>query len=76
MSSVAPTYHQRVAKEKRELIVAAATVLFLEQGYDRTSLTRIAERSGVSRATLFKQFSTKRPCSMPSSPRSGQPQTP
>lgn len=59
MSAVVPTYHQRVAEEKRELIVAAATALFLEMGYDRTSLARIAERSGVSRATLFKQFPTK-----------------
>ncbi|WP_433168144.1 TetR/AcrR family transcriptional regulator [Kribbella sp. CA-247076] len=59
MPSVVPTYHQRVAQEKRELIVTAATALFLELGYDRTSLARIAERSGVSRATLFKQFPTK-----------------
>jgi len=53
------TYHQRVAQEKRAQIVAAATALFLELGYDRTSLARIAERSGVSRATLFKQFPSK-----------------
>ncbi|KDN20724.1 TetR/AcrR family transcriptional regulator [Amycolatopsis rifamycinica] len=59
MSRVVPTYHQRVAQEKRALIVTAATALFLELGYDRTSLARIAERSGVSRATLFKQFPTK-----------------
>lgn len=59
MSRVVPTYHQRVAREKREMIVAAATALFLELGYDRTSLARIAERSGVSRATLFKQFPSK-----------------
>lgn len=59
MTTVAPTYHQRVAQEKRAQILAAATALFLEQGYDRTSLARIAERSGVSRATLFKQFPTK-----------------
>ncbi|GHG03837.1 MULTISPECIES: TetR/AcrR family transcriptional regulator [Amycolatopsis] len=59
MSQAVPTYHQRVAQEKRALIVAAATALFLELGYDRTSLARIAERSGVSRATLFKQFPTK-----------------
>ncbi|MGW4061109.1 TetR/AcrR family transcriptional regulator [Amycolatopsis sp. NPDC004747] len=59
MSKVVTTYHQRVAQEKRALIVAAATALFLELGYDRTSLARIAERSGVSRATLFKQFPTK-----------------
>jgi AcrR family transcriptional regulator len=59
MSKAVPTYHQRVAREKRALIVTAATALFLELGYDRTSLARIAERSGVSRATLFKQFPTK-----------------
>lgn len=59
MSKAVPTYHQRVAQEKRALIVTAATTLFLELGYDRTSLARIAERSGVSRATLFKQFPSK-----------------
>lgn len=59
MSRAVTTYHQRVAQEKRALIVTAATTLFLELGYDRTSLARIAERSGVSRATLFKQFPTK-----------------
>ena len=59
MNRVVTTYHQRVAQEKRALIVTAATALFLELGYDRTSLARIAERSGVSRATLFKQFPTK-----------------
>ena len=59
MSKAVTTYHQRVAQEKRALIVTAATELFLELGYDRTSLARIAERSGVSRATLFKQFPSK-----------------
>ena len=59
MSRVVPTYHQRIAREKHAQIVTAATELFLELGYDRTSLARIAERSGVSRATLFKQFPTK-----------------
>ncbi|WP_435157285.1 TetR/AcrR family transcriptional regulator [Amycolatopsis sacchari] len=59
MSKVVTTYHQRVAREKRAQIVTAATALFLELGYDRTSLARIAERSGVSRATLFKQFPSK-----------------
>ncbi|MFC8191247.1 TetR/AcrR family transcriptional regulator [Cellulomonas sp. NPDC057328] len=59
MSKVVSAYHQRIAQEKRALILTAATALFLEQGYDRTSLARVAERSGVSRATLFKQFPTK-----------------
>src|SRR5690349_19927836 len=59
MSSSVTTYHQRVAQEKRALIVAAATALLLELAYGRTSLARIAESSGVSRATLFKQFPAK-----------------
>lgn len=54
-----PTYHQRVAQEKRQGIVRAATRLFLEHGYDRTSLARIAEVAEVSKSTLFKQFPTK-----------------
>lgn len=53
------TYHQRVARKKRTLIVRAATALFLELGYDRASLARIAENAEVSKATLFKQFPTK-----------------
>ncbi len=59
MPDAPPPYHQRIAQEKRALIGAAATALFLEQGYDRTSLAQIAESSGVSRATLFKQFPSK-----------------
>ncbi|GAA2057935.1 TetR/AcrR family transcriptional regulator [Williamsia deligens] len=59
MTKAVSTYHQRVAEEKRAVIVQAATDLFLELGYDRTSLARIATQSGVSRATLFKQFPTK-----------------
>jgi TetR/AcrR family transcriptional regulator, regulator of autoinduction and epiphytic fitness len=54
-----PAYHQRVAEEKRALIVRAATRLFLDVGYDRASLARIAEDAGVSKATLFKRFPTK-----------------
>lgn len=53
------SYHQRMALEKRTAIVEAATALFLESGYDKTSLARIADAAGVSKATLFKQFPTK-----------------
>ena len=59
MGEVALTYHQRVAGEKRSAIVTAATDLFAADGYDGTSLARIADRAGVSTATLFKQFPTK-----------------
>ena len=53
------TYHQQLAAEKRALILEAATGLFSELGYDKTSLARVAERAGVSTATMFKQFPTK-----------------
>ena len=52
-------YHRQVAAENRTAILGAATDLFLELGYDRTSLARVADRAGVSKATLFKQFPTK-----------------
>ncbi|AXO36432.1 TetR/AcrR family transcriptional regulator [Micromonospora chalcea] len=59
MTPAPSAYHQRVAEEKRALIVQAATELFLELGYDRASLARVAADAGVSKATLFKQFPTK-----------------
>ncbi|MEU9184938.1 TetR/AcrR family transcriptional regulator [Streptomyces sp. NPDC048484] len=52
-------FHRRVAQEKRAAIIEAATRLFLERGYDGTSLARVAETADVSKSTLFKQFPTK-----------------
>ncbi|GAF47727.1 TetR/AcrR family transcriptional regulator [Rhodococcus wratislaviensis] len=59
MSAQTSNYHRRVAEQKRTAIVGAATALFLESGYDRTSLAKVADLAGVSKATLFKQFPTK-----------------
>ncbi|MDR2322300.1 MAG: TetR/AcrR family transcriptional regulator [Microbacterium sp.] len=53
------SYHRDLAAANRSAILDAATQLFLESGYDRTPLARVAERAGVSKATLFKQFPTK-----------------
>ena len=52
-------YHRQVAADNRAAILEAAAGLFLELGYDRTSLARVADNAGVSKATLFKQFPTK-----------------
>lgn len=52
-------YHRQVAASNRAAILDAATDLFLEHGYDRTSLARVAQNARVSKATLFKQFPTK-----------------
>lgn len=56
--SISP-YHQQIASRNRAAILDAATGLFLENGYDRTSLARVAESAEVSKATLFKQFPVK-----------------
>jgi|TARA_B110001454_G_scaffold219067_1_gene249731 AcrR family transcriptional regulator len=53
------TYQQRIKEEKRSAAIDAAMQLFLEQGYDQTSLAQIAKRAGISTATIFKRFSTK-----------------
>ncbi|MBT2485925.1 MULTISPECIES: TetR/AcrR family transcriptional regulator [unclassified Microbacterium] len=52
-------YHRRIATDNRAAILDAATALFLELGYERTSLAKVADNAGVSKATLFKQFPTK-----------------
>lgn len=52
-------YHQRIKEEKRTAVIRAAMELFLEQGYERTSLQQIGKRADVSTATLFKRFPTK-----------------
>ena len=59
MSRGLPEYHRRIADQNRTAVLAAATDLFLELGYDQTSLARVARGAGVSKATLFKQFPTK-----------------
>jgi AcrR family transcriptional regulator len=43
----------------RGKILAAATELFFEQGYQGTTIDDVIERSGVSRPTLYTHFSTK-----------------
>lgn len=49
----------RPRASSRETIAEAACELFLEQGYDRTSVTDIAARAGVSRSSFFNYFETK-----------------
>ncbi|WP_138493341.1 TetR/AcrR family transcriptional regulator [Paenibacillus pinistramenti] len=44
---------------KRKIMIAALE-LFSEQGFDGTSTAQIAERSGMSEATLFKYYNAKK----------------
>jgi AcrR family transcriptional regulator len=45
--------------ERRRAMVEAAESLFLEQGYEATSLAAIVKRSGGSLATLYELFGNK-----------------
>ena len=44
----------------QERILLAATQLFLDQGFEKTTVAQIADSAGVSRATVFWHFSEKR----------------
>lgn len=47
-------------EDRRRAILDAAETLFLDQGFDRTSLAAIVKCSGGSLATLYEHFSNKR----------------
>src|SRR5688572_9824777 len=46
-------------KEKRDEILGVARRLFVEAGYDVTSMSRIAEESGVAPNTIYWYFADK-----------------
>lgn len=46
-------------KDLKDHIIKIANELFKDQGYNRTSMENIAEKSGTSRRTLFRLFKSK-----------------
>ena len=50
---------EREKLEMRELILEAATSMFLEEGYEKTSIRNIAERIEYSPATIYLYFKDK-----------------
>lgn len=59
-SQIKSTHRQRQAQATRDMIVAAAQALFLEQGYICTTIEIIAERAGVATSTVYAIFGSKR----------------
>ena len=47
------------ASDTRERLLDIALELFIEQGYDKTSLRQIAERLGFSKAAIYYHFASK-----------------
>jgi len=54
---ICSTPHRRL--ERRRAMIEAAETLFLELGYEATSLAAIVKRSGGSLATLYELFGNK-----------------
>jgi AcrR family transcriptional regulator len=50
----------RWAPNARERLETAALDLFVENGYDETTVAQIADRAGLNRATFFRHFADKR----------------
>jgi TetR/AcrR family transcriptional regulator, mexJK operon transcriptional repressor len=44
---------------KRKALLLAATEVFLDKGYDSTSMDDVAAKAGVSKPTVYKYFSDK-----------------
>ncbi len=49
----------RDKENRRENILDAAEVVFVERGFDRTPMDEIARRAGISRALLYVYFTDK-----------------
>ena len=50
----------RWAPDARERLETAALDLFVESGYEETTVAQIADRAGLNRATFFRHFADKR----------------
>jgi len=55
----APGLREEQRRERAHRMLGAASALFMEQGYAATSVEAIAERAGVSPATVYNYFETK-----------------
>lgn len=54
-----PTRGRPRDEEKNSAIIDAASLLFLENGFDGTSMDEVARSAGVSKQTVYSHFSSK-----------------
>ena len=52
--------HKATGRERQASIIAAASSLFAQKGFNGTTTREIARSAGISEALLFKYFPTKR----------------
>lgn len=58
-SRTTPRRGRSKSEQKREQIIAAASAMFIEQGYESCSMEEIARLAGVSKQTLYSHFGSK-----------------
>ncbi len=51
--------YEQIRKEKRQLILDTALVLFADNGYDNTSIQAIAKKAGISKGLIYNYFESK-----------------
>jgi AcrR family transcriptional regulator len=60
MSDMARLRRRLPAAERRATLIAAASELFAERGYDHASLDELAARAGVTKVIVYRHFASKR----------------
>ena len=48
------------AAQRRETLIAAASELFAQRGFDHVSLDEVAERAGVTKVIVYRHFASKK----------------
>jgi AcrR family transcriptional regulator len=51
-----------IAQNQRERLLAALAECLEEKGYDRTTVSAVGKRAGVSKSDFYKQFESKDAC--------------
>jgi AcrR family transcriptional regulator len=59
MGKVAKTRSKMSSENRRRMILDAARKLFVDKGFERTTVRQLAEAAGVSEALLFRHFPSK-----------------
>ena len=55
----APAFYDELRALRLERLLDASVEIISEEGWDRLSMTRVAQRSGVPRQSLYKEVGTK-----------------
>jgi AcrR family transcriptional regulator len=58
-AAVVTTTKRSKSEEKRQQMITAASNLFLQNGFDGTSMDQVAELGGVSKQTVYSHFGNK-----------------